>query len=130
MKLKKYFLVLIGMVCFITILEGCSTSNKSTLTKEQQNQIVQYIANNFEEIKIVEFENIDHNKLAETTFINLKVNENSYLSISVGDDIYDVDNYSPGWNPDSFKLKEKSEKRLKTDISSIEIIYLGEQNGN
>ncbi|MBM7642747.1 hypothetical protein [Streptococcus loxodontisalivarius] len=128
--MKKRLLFILSLTSLIAILGGCSMSNKSTLTKEQQNQIVQYIANNFEEIKIVEFENIDPNKLAGTTFINVKVNENSYLSISVGDDIYDVDSYSPGWNPDSFKLKEKSEKRLKTDISSIEIIYLGEKNGN
>lgn len=119
---KSLILVAIGFL----ILGGCRMfgNREEILTKEQQDKIAKYVVNKYEGVKKIEFEEVNENKFAGTIFVNLKINDNNYLTISLGKDIADMSNYSPGWNPKTFKLKETKENQ--TNINTVKIIYLGE----
>ncbi|MGV3022923.1 hypothetical protein ACEE60_04615 [Streptococcus suis] len=132
--MKKYRLF-IGILAIITILilGGCGmTSQKETLTREQQDNVVKWIARGYE-IESVEFTNFGKNEGTGTYMLSIKINNNDNLGTVYSTSSlikFDKNTGSIGLDPiDEFASLEKTNPINDNDevnISSIKIKYLGE----
>ncbi|MGQ7409828.1 hypothetical protein ACTGWG_12185, partial [Streptococcus suis] len=78
MKKRRIFISLVVAIT-ILILGGCGmTSQKETLTREQQDNVVRWIARGYE-IESVEFTNFGKNEATGTYMLSIKINNNDNL---------------------------------------------------
>ncbi|MBF0779758.1 MULTISPECIES: DUF1433 domain-containing protein [unclassified Granulicatella] len=122
--MKKILALLAIVVLFIG---GCHMMNKKeTLTKEQQDSIAQYVTNNYENIKKIEF--IEATKNNKTGFNRMVavVNDNIWISIQINSKTEEISlNHLASKNSGLF-LKNKESQSKNESIQDILIIYLGE----
>ncbi|MDW8743626.1 hypothetical protein Q7W37_11485 [Streptococcus suis] len=130
--MKKYRLFIsILATLMILILGGCGmTSQKETLTKEQQDNVVRWIARGYE-VQEVEFLQLSQNTSTRIYLLSIRLNGDKSLETTIPADSLDEFDASEGellLGPiDNFEeiLKEKPlEKTRSIDISSIRIVYL------
>ena len=108
------------------------TSQKETLTKEQQDNVVRWIARGYD-VDSVEFTNFGKNKSTGTYMLSIKVNNDEELgTVYATPDLkkFDKQSGSIGLDPiDEFeplKKKHPVSDDSSVDISQIKIKYLGE----
>ncbi|HEL2031954.1 TPA: hypothetical protein U1164_001409 [Streptococcus suis] len=106
------------------------TSQKETLTKEQQDNVVRWIARGYE-VQEVEFLQLSQNTSTRIYLLSIRLNGDKSLETTIPADSLDEFDASEGellLGPiDNFEeiLKEKPlEKTRSIDISSIRIVYL------
>ncbi|HFI0140327.1 TPA: hypothetical protein ACGOR2_001445 [Streptococcus suis] len=130
--MKKYRLFISILVTIaILILGGCSiTSQKETLTREQQDNVVRWIARGYE-VQEVEFLQLSQNTSTRIYLLSIRLNGDKSLETTIPADSLDEFDTSEGellLGPiDNFEeiLKERPlEKTRSIDISSIRIVYL------
>ncbi|MGQ7320242.1 hypothetical protein ACTGXJ_08010 [Streptococcus suis] len=129
----KNYLLFISILATITILilGGCGmTSQKETLTKEQQDNVVRWIARGYE-VQEVEFLQLSQNTSTRIYLLSIRLNGDKSLETTIPADSLDEFDTSEGellLGPiDNFGeiLKERPlEKTRSIDISSIRIVYL------
>ncbi|HEL2576826.1 TPA: hypothetical protein TZ704_002017 [Streptococcus suis] len=130
MKKYRLFISILATIA-ILILGGCSiTSQKETLTKEQQDNVVRWIARGYE-VQEVEFLQLSQNTSTRIYLLSIRLNGDKSLETTIPTDSLDEFDASEGellLGPiDNFEeiLKEKPlEKTRSIDISSIRIVYL------
>ncbi|MGV3311734.1 hypothetical protein NQZ89_01980 [Streptococcus suis] len=130
MKKYRLFISILATIA-ILILGGCSiTSQKETLTKEQQDNVVRWIARGYE-VQEVEFLQLSQNTSTRIYLLSIRLNGDKSLETTIPADSLDEFDASEGellLGPiDNFEeiLKEKPlEKTRSIDISSIRIVYL------
>lgn len=130
--MKKYRLF-ISILATLTILifGGCGmTSQKETLTKEQQDNVVRWIARGYK-VQEVEFLQLSQNTSTRIYLLSVRINGDESLETTIQADSLDEFDTSEGellLGPiDNFEeiLKERPlEKTRSIDISSIRIVYL------
>ncbi|MGQ7371333.1 hypothetical protein ACTGV0_04160 [Streptococcus suis] len=130
--MKKYRLFISILATITTlILGGCSiTSQKETLTREQQDNVVRWIARGYE-VQEVEFLQLSQNTSTRIYLLSIRLNGDKSLETTIPADSLDEFDASEGellLGPiDNFEeiMKERPlEKTRSIDISSIRIVYL------
>ncbi|HEM3608980.1 TPA: hypothetical protein U1C28_002100 [Streptococcus suis] len=130
MKKYRLFISILATIA-ILILGGCSiTSQKETLTKEQQDNVVRWIARGYE-VQEVEFLQLSQNTSTRIYLLSIRLNGDKSLETTIPADSLDEFDASEGellLGPiDNFEeiMKERPlEKTRSIDISSIRIVYL------
>ena len=129
--MKKYRLFIsILATLMILILGGCGmTSQKETLTKEQQDNVVKRIARGYN-IQSIEFTAFSKDKKTGTYLLNIKINNSDSLETTIpfrNLERLSNDSDAIGLNPiDDFQTIQKSQLLENVDISRIKVIYLEE----
>ena len=107
--------------------------NKPTLTKEQQDNVVRWIARSYEPIAKVQFEDFRQDNKTGMYLLSIKLNDNENFQTTISTrNKEEFDNYKGtiGLNPiDRFKKIERKvdlDENESIDIAKIKIIYLGE----
>lgn len=126
-KVHKLGIVLLGLC----LLAGCFF--KPQITKEQQNNVVTWIARGYE-VKEVEFISFTKNESTGTYILKVKINNDdsmvSTLSIFHYESLNSQDGLialSPGDDFESIKKKKFMDPNEKVSIDDIKIKYIGEK---
>ncbi|HEM3598872.1 TPA: hypothetical protein U1C28_001999 [Streptococcus suis] len=129
MKKRRIFISLVVAIT-ILILGGCGmTSQKETLTKVQQDNVVKRIARGYN-IQSIEFTAFSKDKKTGTYLLNIKINNSDSLETTIpfrNLERLSNDSDAIGLNPiDDFQTIQKSQLLENVDISRIKVIYLEE----
>ena len=126
-KLIKIALIIIGLI----FVSGCF--NKPKLTKEQQNNVVTWIARGYE-VKEVEFISFTKNESTGTYTLKVKINNDDSLVSTLSIFHYEYLNSQDGiiaLNPSNIFESVTKKTSLKYDdtvsIEGIKIKYIGEK---
>ena len=126
-KLIKIALIIIGLI----FVSGCF--NKPKLTKEQQNNVVMWIARGYE-VKEVEFISFTKNESTGSYTLKMKINGDDSMKTGVlierfeeFDNRNGILNLSPIDNFESIKRTEDLDETASVSIEGIKIKYLGEK---
>ncbi|MDW8743723.1 hypothetical protein Q7W37_12080 [Streptococcus suis] len=130
MKKRRIFISLVVAIT-ILILGGCGmTSQKETLTKEQQDNVVKRIARGYN-IQSIEFTTFSKDKKTGTYHLLFTINAEEKYSTGISiRDLERLDNFTDeiGLSPiETFKEFERrsSLSSEDIDINDIKITYLG-----
>ncbi|HFI0056378.1 TPA: hypothetical protein ACGO9L_000785 [Streptococcus suis] len=129
MKRSRLLISILATIA-ILILGGCGmTSQKETLTKEQQDNVVKRIARGYN-IQSIEFTAFSKDKKTGTYLLNIKINNSDSLETTIpfrNLERLSNDSDAIGLNPiDDFQSIQKSQLLENVDISRIKVIYLEE----
>lgn len=126
-KLIRIVVVILGLI----FVSGCF--NKPKLTKEQQNNVVTWIARGYE-VKEVEFISITKNDSTGSYTVKMKINGDDSMKTGVlierfeeFDNRNGILNLSPIDNFESIKRAEDLDETASVSIEGIKIKYLGEK---
>ena len=126
-KVQKLGIVLLGL-CF---LAGCFF--KPQITKEQQNNVVTWIARGYE-VKEVEFISFTKNESTGSYTLKMKINGDDSMKTGVlierfeeFDNRNGILNLSPIDNFESIKRAEDLDETASVSIEGIKIKYIGEK---
>ncbi|WP_233995859.1 hypothetical protein [Streptococcus pluranimalium] len=129
MKIKQVLASLFLVIGMMSLLGGCSMT-KETLTKEQQDNVVRWIARGYD-VHEVEFLKLSKNTSTGIYLLSIRVNKNESLETTIpADSLSDFDSVEGELllGPiDIFQKITKSnqlEKHEKIDINNIKISYL------
>ncbi|MGT2743677.1 DUF1433 domain-containing protein [Streptococcus plurextorum] len=127
MKKRRSFISLVVAIT-ILILGGCgmTESDKEVKYREEQDRMVEYLAQNYEDIKKVEFTEIEHNKITGTYSFYATINNQIQIDFTLrglNGEIY-VNELSSR-NHGHF-LKKSDTPNEKPDVAHIEVKYLEE----
>ncbi|MBF0778649.1 hypothetical protein IR122_07970 [Streptococcus cuniculi] len=116
-------------MCIIGILGGCSME-KETLTREQQDNVVRWIARNYN-VESIEFMTFNKDLKTGSYHLRFKLNKDHHSGITVNtlsefDSSYE--SVRLGALEDFHDISRRSAipKNEEVDISHIEVTYLGE----
>lgn len=126
-KLIKIALIIIGLI----FVSGCF--NKPKLTKEQQNNVVMWIARGYE-VKEVEFISFTKNESTGSYTLKMKINGDDSMKTGVlierfeeFDNRNGILSLNPIDNFESIKRAEDLDETASVSIEGIKIKYLGEK---
>ena len=126
-KLIKIALIIIGLI----FVSGCF--NKPKLTKEQQNNVVMWIARGYE-VKEVEFISFTKNNSTGSYILKVKINnDDSMVSTVLIRHVEDLDSQVGvlGLNPvgdfESIERAKDLDETASVSIEGIKIKYIGEK---
>lgn len=126
-KLIRIAVVILGLI----FVSGCF--NKPKLTKEQQNNVVTWIARGYE-VKEVEFISFTKNESTGSYTLKMKINGDDSMKTGVlierfeeFDNRNGILNLSPIDNFESIKRSEDLDETASVSIEGIKIKYLGEK---
>ena len=126
-KVQKLGIVLLGLC----LLAGCFF--KPQITKEQQNNVVTWIARGYE-VKEVEFISFTKNESTGTYILKVKINNDDSMVSTLSIFHYEFLNsqdgiiaLSPGDDFESIKKKKFMDPNEKVSIEGITIKYIGEK---
>ena len=126
-KLIRIAVLILGLI----FVSGCF--NKPKLTKEQQNNVVTWIARGYE-VKEVEFISITKNDSTGSYTLKMKINGDDSMKTGVlierfeeFDNRNGILNLSPIDNFESIKRAEDLDETASVSIEGIKIKYLGEK---
>ena len=126
-KLIRIAVLILGLI----FVSGCF--NKPKLTKEQQNNVVMWIARGYE-VKEVEFISFTKNESTGSYTLIMKINGDDSMKTGVlierfeeFDNRNGILNLSPIDNFESIKRAEDLDETASVSIEGIKIKYLGEK---
>ena len=126
-KLIKIALIIIGLI----FVSGCF--NKPKLTKEQQNNVVMWIARGYE-VKEVEFISFTKNESTGSYTLKMKINGDDSMRTGVlierfeeFDNRNGILSLNPIENFESIKRAEDLDETASVSIEGIKIKYIGEK---
>ena len=126
-NLIKIALIIIGLI----FVSGCF--NKPKLTKEQQNNVVMWIARGYE-VKEVEFISFTKNESTGSYTLKMKINGDDSMKTGVlierfeeFDNRNGILSLSPIDNFESIKRAEDLDETASVSIEGIKIKYIGEK---
>ena len=126
-KLIRIVVLILGLI----LVSGCF--NKPKLTKEQQNNVVMWIARGYE-VKELEFISFTKNESTGSYTLKMKINGDDSMKTGVlierfeeFDNRNGILNLSPIDNFESIKRTEDLDETASVSIEGIKIKYLGEK---
>lgn len=126
-KLIRIVVLILGLI----LVSGCF--NKPKLTKEQQNNVVTWIARGYE-VKEVEFITFTKNESTGSYTLKMKINGDDSMKTGVlierfeeFDNRNGILSLSPIDNFESIKRAEDLDEAASVSIEGIKIKYLGEK---
>lgn len=126
-KLIRIAVLILGLI----FVSGCF--NKPKLTKEQQNNVVMWIARGYE-VKELEFISFTKNESTGSYTLKMKINGDDSMKTGVlierfeeFDNRNGILNLSPIDNFESIKRAEDLDETASVSIEGIKIKYLGEK---
>lgn len=126
-KVQKLGIVLLGLC----LLAGCFF--KPQITKEQQNNVVTWIARGYE-VEEVEFISFTKNESTGTYILKVKINNDDSMVSTLSVFHYEYLNsqdgiiaLSPGDDFESIKRAEDLDETASVSIEGIKIKYIGEK---
>lgn len=126
-KLIRIVVVILGLI----FVSGCF--NKPKLTKEQQNNVVTWIARGYE-VKEVEFISFTKNESTGSYTLKMKINGDDSMKTGVlierfeeFDNLNGILSLNPIDNFKSIKRAEDLDETASVSIEGIKIKYLGEK---
>ncbi|PMR66426.1 hypothetical protein C1I62_04705 [Streptococcus intermedius] len=135
MKTREWVVKLLLLVIPILFLGGCKMfENKPTLTKEQQRNVVRWIARGYN-INKVQFLRFEKNNFTGSYSLLFRVNNKNNTNIVEVENLkeFDCSTGEIGLDPiEKFLDLEKrpaTDKNAAVDISRIKIVYLGGNDG-
>ena len=129
--MKKITRVLIGIICFVLLTvfaTGCADKiDKKTLRQEQE-RMVEYTIQNYEDIKKIEFENFEQNTSTRGWTSGATINNEIYITyylnnLSGNGEISIVSHLSAS---NGKELKKKTNIENNSSKDAVEVHYLEE----
>ena len=126
--MKKITRVLVSITCLVLLTvftTGCEDKiDRKTLRKEQE-RMVEYTIQNYEDIKKIEFENFEQNTSTRSWSSGAVINNEIYITYNLNDlsgngEISIVFHISAS---NGKKLKKKNNIENNTDIDAVEVHY-------
>ena len=122
--MKKIARVLVSITCLVLLTVftiGCADKiDKKTLRHEQE-RMVEYTLQNFEEVKKIEFKSVEQNLSSRGWAIHAVINDDiniEYMLSKLGENadismIYDMN-----------EIKRKEQKNIDESLKKVEVIYV------
>lgn len=126
--MKKITKILISITCLVLLTvftTGCEDKiDRKTLRKEQE-RMVEYTIQNYEDIKRIEFKNFEQNTSTRSWSSGAVINNEIYITYNLNDlsengEISIVFHISAS---NGKKLKKKNNIENNTDIDAVEVHY-------
>lgn len=117
--------LILGIIAFFVIITvfafNYETGEDKGKKRIEENRIAEYTAQNFKDVKKIEFKSFEKNSSTQTWFISAVINDNisvSYSLFKIGEN----KDIGISYNPNELKERTKDEQNIK-DKSNVEIIY-------
>ena len=117
--------LILGIVAFfviiIVVVFNYETGEDKRNIRLEEDRIAEYTAQNYKDVKKIEFKSFKKNSSTQTWFISAVINDN----ISVSYSLFKIgENKDIGitYNPNELKKRTEDEQNIK-DKSNVEIIY-------
>lgn len=122
--MKKITKVLISIICLVLLAvsaTGCEDKRDIKNIREEQNRVVRYTVQNFEDVKKIEFKSVKQNLSSKGWVIHAVINDNinvEYMLNKLGENsdismIYDMN-----------EIKRKEQKNIDESLKKVEVIYV------
>lgn len=124
-KIEKAFVSITCLVLLTVFTTGCTDKiDKKTLRQEQE-RMVEYTIQNYEDIKRIEFKNFEQNTSTRSWSSGAVINNEIYITYNLNDlsengEISIVFHISAS---NGKKLKKKNNIENNTDIDAVEVHY-------
>lgn len=124
-KIAKAFVSITCLVLLTVFTTGCTDKiDKKTLRQEQE-RMVEYTIQNYEDIKRIEFKNFEQNTSTRSWSLGAVINNEIYITYNLNDlsengEISIVFHISAS---NGKKLKKKNNIENNTDIDAVEVHY-------
>ena len=117
--------IILGIVAFFVIIIvfafNYETGEDKRNIRLEEDRIAEYTAQNFKDVKKIEFKRFEKNISTQTWFIDAVINDNISVSYSLNG-IGENADIGISYNPDKFKERTKDEQNI-TEKRNVEIIY-------
>ena len=117
--------IILGIVAFFIIIIvfvfNYETGEDKRNIRLEEDRIAEYTAQNFKDVKKIEFKRFEKNISTQTWFIDAVINDNISVSYSLNG-IGENADIGISYNPDKFKERTKDEQNI-TEKRNVEIIY-------
>lgn len=117
--------LILGIVAFfviiIVVVFNYETGEDKRNIRLEEDRIAEYTAQNFKDVKKIEFKRFEKNISTQTWFIDAVINDNISVSYSLNG-IGENADIGISYNPDKFKERTKDEQNI-TEKRNVEIIY-------
>ena len=117
--------LVLGIVAFfviiIVVVFNYETGEDKRNIRLEEDRIAEYTAQNYKDVKKIEFKRFEKNISTQTWFIDAVINDNISVSYSLNG-IGENDDIGIIYNPDELKERTKDEQNI-TEKSNVEIIY-------
>ena len=117
--------IILGIVAFFVIIIVFAFNYESGEDKRnirlEEDRIAEYTAQNYKDVKKIEFKRFEKNISTQTWFIDAVINDNISVSYSLNG-IGENADIGISYNPDKFKERTKDEQNI-TEKRNVEIIY-------
>ena len=120
-KIAKVFVSITCLVLLTVFTTGCKDKRDIKNIREEQNRVVRYTVQNFEDVKKVEFKSVKQNLSSKGWVIHAVINDNinvEYMLNKLGENsdismIYDMN-----------EIKRKEQKNIDESLKKVEVIYV------
>ena len=117
--------IILGIVAFFVIIIvfvfNYETGEDKRNIRLEEDRIAEYTAQNYKDVKKIEFKRFEKNISTQTWFIDAVINDNISVSYSLNG-IGENDDIGIIYDPDELKERTKDEQNI-TEKSNVEIIY-------
>ena len=117
--------LILGIVAFfviiIVVVFNYETGKDKRNIRLEEDRIAEYTAQNYKDVKKIEFKRFEKNISTQTWFIDAVINDNISVSYSLNG-IGENADIGISYNPDKFKERTKDEQNI-TEKRNVEIIY-------
>lgn len=120
-KIAKVFVSITCLVLLTVFTTGCKDKRDIKNIREEQNRVVRYTVQNFEDVKKIEFKSVKQNLSSKGWVIHAVINDNinvEYMLNKLGENsdismIYDMN-----------EIKRKEQKNIDESLKKVEVIYV------
>ena len=120
-KIEKVFVSITCLVLLTVFTTGCEDKRDIKNIREEQNRVVRYTVQNFEDVKKIEFKSVKQNLSSKGWVIHAVINDNinvEYMLNKLGENsdismIYDMN-----------EIKRKEQKNIDESLKKVEVIYV------
>ena len=120
-KIAKVFVSITCLVLLTVFTTGCEDKRDIKNIREEQNRVVRYTVQNFEDVKKIEFNSVEQNLSSKGWVIHAVINDNinvEYMLNKLGENsdismIYDMN-----------EIKRKEQKNIDESLKKVEVIYV------
>ena len=113
--------IIVFFVIIVVVVFNYETGEDKRNIRLEEDRIAEYTAQNYKDVKKIEFKRFEKNISTQTWFIDAVINDNISVSYSLNG-IGENDDIGIIYNPDELKERTKDEQNI-TEKSNVEIIY-------